>query len=72
MVAIVDDDASMRTSTRGLLGALGFLVKGAEPQQIREAVREVAAGQAFLPATIVAKLAEAIAIAASRGLVPMG
>jgi len=42
-------------------GAKGFLVKGAEPQQIREAVREISAGQAFLPAKIVSRLAEAIA-----------
>jgi len=42
-------------------GAKGFLVKGAEPQQIREAVREIAGGQAFLPAKIVSTLANAIA-----------
>jgi two-component system NarL family response regulator len=41
-------------------GAKGFLVKGADPQQIREAVREIAAGQAFLPAKIVSKLADSI------------
>ena len=42
-------------------GAKGLLVKGADPQEIREAVREIAAGRAFIPATIVSKLAESIA-----------
>lgn len=42
-------------------GAKGYLVKGAPPQQIREAVRRVAAGESLLPATIASKLAESMA-----------
>lgn len=42
-------------------GAKGYLVKGADPQQIREAVRKVAAGQAFLQPEIASKLAESMA-----------
>jgi DNA-binding NarL/FixJ family response regulator len=38
-------------------GAKGYLVKGANPQQIRAAIRTVAAGQSLLPAEFV-KLAE--------------
>jgi two-component system NarL family response regulator len=41
-------------------GAKGYLVKGASPQQIREAVRRVAEGEVFLPPTIAAKLAESM------------
>ena len=42
-------------------GAKGYLVKGADPKQIREAVRIVAAGQALLPPEIASKLAESLA-----------
>jgi len=42
-------------------GAKGYLVKGADPQQIREAVRKVAAGQALLQPEIASKLAESMA-----------
>jgi two-component system, NarL family, response regulator len=41
-------------------GAKAFLVKGAPPQQIREAVRRVARGESFLPAEIGFKLAESM------------
>jgi two-component system NarL family response regulator len=41
-------------------GAKAFLVKGAHPQQIREAVRKVARGESFLPAEIGFKLAESM------------
>jgi two-component system NarL family response regulator len=41
-------------------GAKSFLVKGAHPQQIREAVRRVARGESFLPAEIGFKLAESM------------
>jgi two-component system, NarL family, response regulator len=41
-------------------GAKSFLVKGAHPQQIREAVRRVARGENFLPAEIGFKLAESM------------
>jgi two-component system, NarL family, response regulator len=42
-------------------GAKGYLVKGTAPQQIRESVRRVAAGEALVPANIAAKLAESMA-----------
>lgn len=42
-------------------GAKGFLMKGADPQQIREAVRAIAAGQALFPAEIVSTLADSMA-----------
>jgi two-component system, NarL family, response regulator len=42
-------------------GAKGYLVKGTAPQQIRESVRKVAAGESLLPAGIASKLAESMA-----------
>src|ERR1700726_5049345 len=42
-------------------GAKGYLVKGEDPQQIREAVRKVAAGQSLLQPEIASKLAESMA-----------
>jgi DNA-binding NarL/FixJ family response regulator len=42
-------------------GAKGYLVKGTAPQQIRESVRRVAAGEALVPPHIAAKLAESMA-----------
>src|ERR1700741_159138 len=42
-------------------GAKGYLVKGTAPQQIRESVRRVAAGEALVPPNIAAKLAESMA-----------
>ena len=42
-------------------GAKGYLVKGTAPQQIREAVRRVAAGESLLPAGVASKLAESMA-----------
>jgi two-component system, NarL family, response regulator len=42
-------------------GAKGYLVKGTAPQQIRESVRRVAAGESLLPSNIAAKLAESMA-----------
>jgi two-component system NarL family response regulator len=42
-------------------GAKGYLVKGADPQQIREAIRKVAAGQSLLQPEIASKLAESMA-----------
>jgi two-component system, NarL family, response regulator len=41
-------------------GAKGFLVKVAEPEQIREAIRRVAEGESFFPLDIGLKLAESI------------
>jgi two-component system NarL family response regulator len=42
-------------------GAKGYLVKGTAPQQIRESVRRVAAGETLLPVSIASKLAESMA-----------
>ena len=42
-------------------GAKGYLVKGTAPQQIRESVRRVAAGETLLPLSIASKLAESMA-----------
>ena len=42
-------------------GAKGYLVKGAAPQQIRESVRRVAAGESLFPTTVASKLAESMA-----------
>ena len=42
-------------------GAKGYLVKGTPPQQIRESVRRVAAGEAVIPPMIAAKLVESMA-----------
>ena len=39
-------------------GAYAFLLKGAEPRQVREAVRRVANGESFLPPEIELKLTE--------------
>jgi two-component system, NarL family, response regulator len=42
-------------------GVTGYLVKGADPQQIRQAIREVAAGQTSLQPGIASRLAESMA-----------
>jgi two-component system, NarL family, response regulator len=42
-------------------GAKGYMVKGTDPQQIREAVRRVGAGEALVPPNVAAKLAESMA-----------
>ena len=41
-------------------GAKGYLVKGTPPEQIRESVRRVAAGESLVPAAIASKLAESL------------
>jgi two-component system, NarL family, response regulator len=41
-------------------GAKGYLVKGADPQQIRDAIRKVAAGESLLQPEIASKLAESM------------
>jgi two-component system NarL family response regulator len=41
-------------------GAKAFLTKGADPQEIREAVRRVAKGATFLPSEIGLKLAKSV------------
>jgi len=50
-VVVADDHPS---------GAKGYLVKAADPQEIREAVGRVAKGETFFPSEIGLKLAKAI------------
>jgi two-component system, NarL family, response regulator len=54
-----DCEDDIRRSVKS--GAKGYLVKDAAPQEIREAVRRVAAGGSVLSTNLVAKLAESIA-----------
>jgi DNA-binding NarL/FixJ family response regulator len=54
-----DSEDDIRRSVKS--GAKGYLVKGAAPEQIRESVRRVAAGESVLSSNIAAKLAESIA-----------
>jgi DNA-binding NarL/FixJ family response regulator len=42
-------------------GAKGYIVKDTAPQQIRDSVRRVAAGESILASNITAKLAESVA-----------
>lgn len=42
-------------------GAKGYLLKGTPPEEIRESLRRVAAGESLLPPNIAAKLAESMA-----------
>jgi two-component system NarL family response regulator len=44
-----------------IAGAKGYLVKVADPEQIEEAVRAVAAGRSLFPTEITLKLAESVA-----------
>jgi two-component system, NarL family, response regulator len=53
-----DSEQNIRQALKA--GAKAFLVKGARPQQIREAVRRVAGGESFIPAEIGFKLAESM------------
>jgi PAS domain S-box-containing protein len=52
-----------RASALSLLraGAIGYLVKGADPDEIVEAVRRAARGQTSMPASITAQIAEEVA-----------
>jgi two-component system NarL family response regulator len=51
-----DTEENIRQSVKA--GAKAFLVKGAKPQVVREAVRRVAKGESFLPPAIRSKLTE--------------
>jgi DNA-binding NarL/FixJ family response regulator len=53
-----ESEQNIRQALRA--GAKAFLVKGAHPQQIREAVRRVARGESFIPPEIGFKLAESM------------
>ena len=54
-----DNEDDIRRSLK--TGAKGYLVKDIAPQQIRESVRRVAAGESVLSSNIAAKLAESMA-----------
>ncbi len=58
VMSTYESEEDVRRALRA--GAKGYLVKGAGAQQIREAVRKVAEGEVFLPATIATKLAESM------------
>jgi len=53
VMSTYESEEDVRRALRA--GAKGYLVKGAGAQQIREAVRKVAEGGVFLPATIATK-----------------
>jgi two-component system, NarL family, response regulator len=53
-----ESEQNIRQALRA--GAKAFLVKGAHPQQIREAIRRVARGESFIPPEIGFKLAESM------------
>jgi two-component system, NarL family, response regulator len=54
-----DCEEAIFTTVRA--GAKGYLVKAADPQEIREAVRRVAKGETFFPSEVGLKLAKSIA-----------
>jgi two-component system, NarL family, response regulator len=54
-----DSEDDIRRSLK--TGAKGYIVKDTTPQQIRDSVRRVAAGESILSSDIAAKLAESIA-----------
>jgi two-component system NarL family response regulator len=54
-----DSEEDIRRAMKA--GAKGYMVKGTAPQQIRESIRRVAAGEAFVPPMIAAKLVESMA-----------
>ena len=54
-----DSEDDIRRSLK--TGAKGYIIKDIAPQQIRDSVRRVAAGESILSSDIVAKLAESIA-----------
>jgi two-component system, NarL family, response regulator len=59
VVTVRDAEEDVRRALKA--GARGYLVKGAKPEQIGEAVRLVAAGEVALPPHIASKLAESLA-----------
>jgi two-component system NarL family response regulator len=49
----------MRTSIRSLrAGAKGYLLEGAEPNELRTAIRTVYNGQQYIPSEVAAKLVQ--------------
>ena len=54
MVTMLEDDASLFAAMRA--GARGYVLKGAQPQELLQAVRAVAEGQALFGAPIAARI----------------
>lgn len=54
MVTMLEDDASLFAAMRA--GARGYVLKGAQPQELLQAVRAVADGQALFGAPIAARI----------------
>lgn len=54
MVTMLEDDASLFSAMRA--GARGYVLKGAKPQELLQAVRAVADGQALFGAPIAARI----------------
>jgi DNA-binding NarL/FixJ family response regulator len=63
-----DDQRDVVESIRA--GAIGYVLKGAETQEIVDAVRQVAAGEPVLSSNIVSKLLEMIRGGKTRALTP--
>jgi DNA-binding NarL/FixJ family response regulator len=60
MLTTFDDDDQIFAAIRA--GASGYLLKDAEPDDLREAIRVVAAGDALLSASITRKVMEGIVL----------
>jgi len=58
MLTTFDDDDQIFAAIRA--GASGYLLKDAEPDDLREAIRVVAAGEALLSASVTRKVIEGI------------
>ena len=58
VITSFDDEEDIRQALS--VGAKGFLVKGSEPEEIRDAVRSVARGERYLPVNIGLKLADSV------------
>ena len=58
VITSFDDEEDIRQALSA--GAKAFLVKGSEPEEIRDAVRSVARGERYLPVNIGLKLAESV------------
>ena len=58
VITSFDDEEDIRQALS--VGAKAFLVKGSEPEEIRDAVRSVARGERYLPVNIGLKLADSV------------
>ena len=61
-IIVLTNSAKAEDLRRALMaGAKGYLLKGAEPDQVCESIREVYAGKSSLPRDVAAKLADSMA-----------